>query len=124
MGQSSPQFVYTLLAGADLSGARNKFLKMTADQTVGLATANTDAIVGVQDDIPFAAAGAQVAVRFGGTADIMAGAAVAAGSKVTTDGSGRAVVATTGQDYHGIALEAATALGDLIECFLVKGKVP
>lgn len=124
MSQSSPQFVYTLIAGADLSTHRNKFLKVTADYTVNIATAAGDAVVGVQDDIPFNAAGAQVAIRFGGTAEVMAGAAVAAGAKVMPDASGRAITATTGLDYHGIALEAATAVGDLIEVFLVKGRVP
>ena len=122
MSQSSPQFVYTLVAGADLSTHRYKFLKVTADYTVNIATANGDAIVGVQDDIPFAAAGAQVAVRFAGTAVVMAGAAIAAGAKVTADASGRAVTVGATQDYHGIALEAATAVGDLIEVFLTKGR--
>ncbi len=121
MSQSSPQFVYTLLAGADLSAQRNRFAKITADNTVGVATANTDPVVGIIDDIPFNAAGAQVAIRFAGTAQVFAGAAYAAGAKLTTDASGRAVLATAGQTFHAIAIQAATAVGDLCEAFLVKG---
>ena len=124
MSQSSPGFVYTFVTGADLSAHRNKFLKVTADYTVNLATDEADAVLGVQDDIPFAAAGAQVAVRMSHTAEVIAGAAVTAGAKVTCDAQGRAVAAAAGENYHGIALEAATAAGDLIEVFLVKGAVP
>jgi hypothetical protein len=123
MSQSSPQFVYTLVAGADLSTHKNKFAKVTADYTVGLATANTDGVVGVIDDIPHNAAGAQVAIRFGGTCQILAGAAFSAGAKVTPDATSRAIAAVATQDYHAIALQAATAAGDLIECFLIKGKL-
>lgn len=123
MSQSSPGLVYTLITGADLSTHRNKFLKVTADYTVNLAVANTDPVIGVQDDIPMNAAAAQVAVRMTGTAEVIAGAAVAAGAKVTPDASGRAITAVATQEYHGIALEAATAVGDLIEIFLIKGKL-
>jgi hypothetical protein len=121
MGQSSPQFVYTMVTGADLSAHRNKFAKVSADYTAALATAVGDAIIGVIDDIPYNAAGAQVAIRFGGTAQVVAGAAFAAGARLTTDASGRAITATVGQRYYAIALEAATAVGDMPEVFLQTG---
>jgi len=124
MSQSVPGLVSTFVTGADLSAQKNRWARISADNTVNIATAPANPIIGVIDDIPQNAAGMQVAVRLSGTADIVAGAAVAAGAFVTTDGSARAVTATTGQLAHGIAIQAATALGDLIEVFLVKAPAP
>lgn len=121
MSQSVPGLVSTFVTGADLSGAKNKFMRISADNTINLATAPGQAVIGVLDDTPHNAAGVQGAVRLTGTADVVAGAAVAAGAKVTVDGSGRGVLATAGQEYYGIAIQAATALGDLIEVFLTRG---
>ena len=121
MSQSVSVFVETFVTGADLSAHKNKFMRVSADNTINLATANGDPVIGVLDDIPHNAAGAQAAVRMLGTVQILAGAAVAAGGKVTPDGTGRAVIATAGQAFHAIAIQAATAAGDLIECFLKSG---
>jgi hypothetical protein len=121
MSQSIPGMVETFIAGADLSTHKNKFLKVSADNTVSLATAMADPVIGVQDDIPQNAAGAQVAVRLGGTVQIVAGTAFSAGAKLTTNGSGQAIVAGAGTAYFAIAIQAATALGDLPECKLQTG---
>ena len=124
MAQSIPGHVETFVTGADLSTYKNRWMKVSADNTVSLATAVTDSIIGVLDDTPYAAAGAQAAVRMSGTAEIVAGAAISAGAKVTTDSAGRAVTATSGQAYFGIAIQAATALADLIEVnIMVQGTV-
>jgi hypothetical protein len=124
MSQSVPGLVSTFVTGADLSTHKNKFLRISADNTVNLATANGQPVIGVQDDTPHNAAGVQVAVRLSGTADIVAGAAVSAGAFVTANASGQAITCTTGQMAHGIAIQAATALGDLIEVFLTKTIAP
>ena len=121
MSQSVPGMVETFLAGADLSASKNRFAKVSADNTVSVATAAADSVIGVIDDIPYAAAGAQVAVRMSGTVMITASAAIAAGAKVTPTTGGKAVTAGGGTAYHAIAIQAATADGDLIECFLQKG---
>lgn len=121
MSQQIPGHVETFVTGADLSTHKSKFLKVTADNTVGLATAPADPVIGVQYDIPFNAAGAQVAVMLDGTPIIMAGAAFSAGAKLMPDGSGRAIVATASGNYHAIAIQAATALGDLVQCKLQNG---
>lgn len=114
----------TFIAGADMSALRNRFVKVSADNTVILATANGDSIIGVQEDIPFAAAGAQVGVCLLGTPQICSGASFAAGAKLTSNGSGKAVAATTGQAYHAIAIQAATAADELPQCKLQTGVAP
>jgi hypothetical protein len=123
MSQQIPGHVETFVTGADLSTYKNRFMKITADNTVGLATANTDPIIGVLYDIPYAAAAAQAAVMLSGTPMIMAGGAITAGARCTTTAAGKLVAATTGQNVHAIAIQAATADGDLIQCKLQNGYV-
>ncbi len=116
---------HTLVAGEDLSAANHRFLALSAENTLIRATGPTDAIAGVQDDVPFAAAGAQVGYRqLIGPSLVEAGAAIAAGARVTSDGVGRAVTASTGQQFHGLAQKAALAAGDLISIIMGRGVVP
>jgi hypothetical protein len=124
MSQLNNIFPYTMVAAADLSAKQYLFAKITADYTVNVATLHSDSIPGVIYDIPYAAAGAQVGLHMIGTTMIMAGGAISAGAKIKPSATGKAAVAATGEGYHAIALQAATADGDLIECLLVKGVAP
>lgn len=54
-----------------------------------------------------------------GTASVESGAAVAAGATVKSDASGRAITWAVSGAKVGIALEAATAAGQIIEVLLV-----
>lgn len=54
-----------------------------------------------------------------GTAQVEAGAAISAGATVKSDASGRAITWATSGAKVGIALEAATAAGQIIEVLLV-----
>lgn len=54
-----------------------------------------------------------------GTAVIESGAAVAAGATVKSDASGRAITWVTSGARVGVALEAASAAGQLIEVYLI-----
>jgi hypothetical protein len=115
----------TFIAGADLSTKKLLFLAVSADNTVNVATGPNDPVLGVQDDVPFAAAGAQVGVRTKpGPALVIAGEAITAGSFVTPGGDGRAEVAASTEPYHGIAITAATADGDIIEISQITGVTP
>lgn len=115
----------TLLAGADLSAKNHRFLAMSADHTVIVATGPTDAIVGVQDDKPFGATGAQVGFRhLAGPSLVEAGGVFAAGAYLSSDGVGRAVSVSTGQQYHAKATKASLAAGDLVAVTLTTGVVP
>jgi hypothetical protein len=78
--------------------------------------ANADFSLGVIQDLPVQGkAGAPSAIRRTGTSKVVAGAPFAAGVPLTSDGVGRAVQATAGQFINGYALEAATAIGDIVE---------
>jgi hypothetical protein len=81
---------------------------------IDVATSNSDAIVGVAQMA--AAATEQCTYRFIGTTKAIASAAISAGAKVTATTAGKVVTTTT--DHHtvlGVALEAASADGDIIE---------
>lgn len=71
------------------------------------------------------ASGAKVTVFTCGVLEVEAGAAVAAGARVTSDSVGRAITATgtggTTQIYAGRALDAAAAAGDRIAVFIDRG---
>jgi hypothetical protein len=54
-----------------------------------------------------------------GTAMVEAGAAVSAGASIKSDASGRAITWASSGAKVGIALDAATASGQIIEVFLI-----
>lgn len=105
------------LAAADLSTKQYYFVEETAAKTVNTTNAITDIALGVLQNKPTTGQAASVAV--GGTTKVVAGAAIAAGAKVAPMASGKAQTAASTQFPRGIALEAATADGDLIEIALV-----
>lgn len=103
----------SIRAGAAVSQYRA--IKRGADMNTGiLGTANA-VIIGVSEDEqtnvgrPF-----RLAHRPGELVLVEAGAAVALDVSVASDATGRAVLATTGQNGFGITRQAATAAGDLI----------
>ena len=103
----------TFTAGGAI--AKGEFVKFDSGKVVP-CTAKTDAAIGVALDaaadgeiLPVAVLGA-----FCGTAPVKATAAIVQGAAITC--AGATVVA--GDKVCGLALEAATASGDLIECAL------
>jgi hypothetical protein len=122
MSQGIPSIhTETFVTGADMSTYRNRFLKISADNTVNLATAITDAVIGIQEDIPHPAAGAQVNVCLLGSPQVVSGAAYGAGAKLTTNATGKAVAAAATNPYFAIAIQAATAADELPQCKLQTG---
>ena len=104
----------TFKAGAAI--AAGEFVKFSSGKVVK-ASAATDVCVGVALDAA-AADGDNIPVQLltsGDTALVKAGGAVAQGGTVTCLGT---TVATAGTLQYGIALEAATASGQLIECIV------
>ncbi len=73
------------------------------------------------------AAGERVDITIIGCKQVIAGAAFAAGVYLTSDGSGRAIAAApaggVNNNIVGIALEAASALGDMPEVHLRPGRI-
>ena len=106
-------------ASGDLSGAQYRIVaKNSSARQVFRANSDDDVIVGVLQNKP-KAEGRAATVRIGGTAKVVAGAAVAAGDRVTTDSQGRAIKSTYSNadlvSQLGVAITAATAAGQLIE---------
>lgn len=110
-------------AGAHLNGRltyvaggaveRGDVVKFDSDGKVVKCTAKADAAIGVALDGSVAGEIVSVAIlgSFTGTVVVKAGGAVTRGAKVTAEGK----AATAGDKAVGVALDAATAAGDLIE---------
>jgi len=108
--------VSVTLAGPNSSG---QFLavKITGSRTVGLANAGGEAIYGILQNNPSLGYVADVGLM--GVSKAVAGAAVAAGAELMTDTSARLITATSTNHRIGVALEAATAAGQLITVALI-----
>ena len=107
---------FTAVAGADLSAAQYKFVKMSADNTVVLCSAATDAPIGVLQNAPTSGAEASVLV-VGGT-KLVASAAIAAGVKIGTASSGKADAKVAGTDTTeytvGAVISSSAADADVL----------
>lgn len=100
-------------------GKQYTFVKVTGAHQVGLVTANTDLAVGVLQNKP-QVTGQAATVGYQGVSNVIAGAAVTAGDKVSSDATGRAITTpgTGSPVVLGIALASATAAGQLIPVLL------
>jgi hypothetical protein len=108
-------------ADADLSANQYYLLKRTATG-VALAVAN-DRCLGVLVNKP--KLGQDAAIQVAGVAKVRAGAAVAINDYVKADATGRAITSTgeaagTLVEIIGIALDAASAAGDVIRVLLTR----
>lgn len=104
-------------AGADLSAKQYFIVKLDTDQdTVVLASAGTDFLIGTIENKPKANENASVLLRSGGaTGKVVLGGSVSAGNFLTADSAGKAVATTSGGDeILGRALKDGSA-GDIIE---------
>lgn len=110
MSQEFP--ILDISRNADAAITQGQILKLTATG-VDVATANTDALIGIA--MTAAALGEMVSVRVAGVARVQASTSISIADRVTATTAGQAVTDTT--DKHGIigrALEAATAQNDMI----------
>ncbi|MER2545936.1 MAG: capsid cement protein [Candidatus Accumulibacter phosphatis] len=121
---SNPSLIKNFSAGAAISAYRQ--VKFSAAETVIQGAAATDATIGVANEVG-AASGERQDVVLDGIAYVEAGAAVTIGTLITSDATGRAVTAApaagTNNRIVGIALDAATAAGDVIRVLLAPGSV-
>lgn len=105
----------SLEANGDQSGNQYKFMVLGADG-ISLQTTAGGITVGVLQTKPTAGQIGEVAVA--GVTKVLAGAAVSRGANVQSDATGRAIAAATADYSQGIALEAATAAGQVIAMLL------
>lgn len=110
-------FEVTARADVDLSSRQYHILRNTGARTTNIASQNTDINgAGVLQNKP--QANEHATIRFGGRSFVIAGAAITANAPFTTNGSGRAVAASSGQFVYGRTLETAAADGDKVECIV------
>ena len=120
--QARPLFALSLLATASITYARfvafdpapSPLPGILGAKNVGTAGAKVHAVAGRSALLGEAFDGVIY-----GTAVVEAGAAVAQGAKVASDAAGRAITQTGTAETAGIAMQAATAAGELIEVLLV-----
>jgi hypothetical protein len=114
-----------LTAGADLSAVTNqgKIVKQSA-QTVILAAAATDKLLGILRIPARSGEAASVLVLDGAVVQCVCGAAVAVADEITSDSSGRGVATTTGGDWTiGRALTATSNANELFSLLVSHGRV-
>lgn len=125
------------IAGGNIAPSRFCTPSTAADNTALQSSVNTQKIMGVSqrgtrntpystlDDGFCAIAGESFQLYGEGeTCMIEAGAAVTAGDRLMSDGSGKGITATSGKEFGAIATQAATASGKLIEVFITFGVLP
>lgn len=93
------------IAGADLSGAQYKFVKMSADNTVVVCSAATDLPIGVLQNAP--KSGEEATVLVSGGTKLILGGTVAAGAVVSTSAGAVGVAIVFGTDVTKYALGQA-----------------
>jgi hypothetical protein len=95
-----------------------------ADDQVQAAAAGTDLVIGATQDVA-PALGERVDVAITGITYITAGAAITRGARLMSDASGRVITAAAAAGSNvntiGVALESATAAGDVIRVNLIPG---
>jgi len=103
-------FLIALEAAADLTGALKKLVKVDTNGNVALALAD-DKALGVVYEVPLSAnvPYGPATIQFAGIAKVLAGAAVAAGSRVKCDSTSRVIEGST--NPVGIALDSPGAAG-------------
>ncbi len=99
--------------------AAGSFVKQNATGVIVAADPN-DLVIGVALTAAVAAdAALAVAKMDGGRVPMLAGAAITQGAAVTSDASGRAVTATTGDSIFGHAAQAAGAADVFVDVILL-----
>lgn len=113
----------TFKSATDLSAKQYYIVKLSALDTVALAAAGTDAVIGTIQNVPVSSGLVEVAVG-GGTAKVKLGSGGATrGAHLTSDASGTAVVTTTdGDQVIGRALQAGSE-GDVIEYQIANSRI-
>ena len=121
---SNPLMFKAFTAGGAINPYR--IVRLSAADTVVQAAAATEGIFGVNSDLTIVS-GERVEVMTDGIAFVEAGAAVTISALITADASGRGVTAAPGAGVNnrviGVALDAASAAGDVIRVLLSPGSV-
>lgn len=131
MSQENPILDLSMVAAVDLSSdaqasssKRYRAVKLssTTQGNVTAISSTADRMFGVLKNLPAAGEFATVSVL--GTSKVRAGGSFSANALLKLDSVGRFVTGGGGSDVNrAIALEAATAIGDVVEAFLLPSTV-
>jgi hypothetical protein len=117
MAESRLIWTETAVAAADLSAREYHLVRYSASERVNQASeAVHSSLAGVLQNKPRADEFATVGIL--GLSKVVAGAAVAANVFLTTNASGRAIAASSGQMVFGRALAPAGANGEIITALI------
>lgn len=111
-------WTYARNAGADLSEKLHFFAHIDTDGDIVLAGAG-EHVAGVITEA--AAENKPVTIAFGAIGKVIAGASIAAGARIASDGDGKAVTASSGNFEVGTAITAADA-GDVVSFLFIPGR--
>lgn len=112
-----PGFSFTLDAAADLSTHQHKAVVVDGNGRAALAGTQGVMVAGILQNKPNAL-GVAAAILHSGITKMVASAAISRGAKVTTTNAGKAVTSASTNITLGVALEAATADGQVIAVLL------
>lgn len=123
---SHPVLPLTFEAGQDLTNYKNRFVSIAADQQIDPTPATGAGYVGIlydlDSDTSGGAAGDECYVLCEGVGVIEVAEAINAGQEISSAGaSGKGAVVASGERILAIALETASADGQLISCLIVHG---
>lgn len=120
MAWELPTALVPLKAGEDLSDSQFCVVALNANGEIVKAAHNVPAI-GILQDKPLS--GQAGTVMTFGISKVKAASAISVGARLSayTDGSGRVAPAASGRYVIGIALEAATAAGQVITALVFPG---
>lgn len=117
MASYQDQMTLTRTAAADLSGKQYHFVNIGLLGTTNMASLSTASTLGgVLLTNP--QSGERATIAYSGIGKVTVGAAVAEAAFVTTNGSGRAVTAGSGDMVAGRVLEAAGNDGEIVTTLL------
>ena len=115
MAWTIPGFSFTRVAGADLSSAQYKYVKLSTTDTVILCAAATDVPIGILQNAP--ASGAEATIMVTGISKVSSDAALSIGNQIGTSADRQADAKTAGSDTTeyvvGVVLEASSGAGAL-----------
>lgn len=108
------------VSGVDLSGNQYRFVKHGATAgTCAVIAAATDRPIAVQQDKPSTATDdSRLGLVVVGIVRLKADAAISAGAEIQASADGDAKTAVATGYVAGFAMEAATAAGDIISCYV------
>lgn len=112
-----PGQAVTFTASVDVAGGR--LVAVTGPRTVGLAAADSAAVVGVAGFDAKAGERVTVFTRAGGVHQLTAAGAIAAGAQVSAAAAGKAQTIGATENPIGLALEAAAADNDVIDVLFI-----